>query len=115
MMAVAPWGPQCAGSRLCCWCGNATVVEAVNKELVRDPSLMRLLRTLALLCAILNISAFMHHLTGVHKGAAGVLYHDNLALYFRLNPQTSPVASIIPKELEERIAVKLFAAKVCSH
>lgn len=84
-------------------------MEAENKESARDPSLMRLLRTLAL-----NISAFTHHLTEVHKGAAGVWYHDNLAL-FHLNPQTSPVSSIIPKELKERVAVKLFAAKACPH
>ena len=49
VMAVALWGPQWVGSRVCACCDNAAVVCAINKKSARDPTLSRLLRLLTLL------------------------------------------------------------------
>ena len=103
VMAVALWGPQWAGEKVCCLCDNAAVVAAVNKGSARDPSLMRLIRLLTLLCAILNITISARHLPGVQNASADALSRNKLSVYFRLNPQASPVPAILPTELQELI------------
>ena len=53
VLAVALWGPQWAGTKVCCWCDNSAVVWAINKGSARDPKLMRLLRCLCFfLCSV---------------------------------------------------------------
>ena len=46
VLVLALWGPQRAGTKVCCWCDNSAVVWAINKGSARDPKLMRLLRCL---------------------------------------------------------------------
>ena len=103
VMAVALWGPQWAGGKVCCLCDNAAVVAAVNKGSARDPALMRLIRLLTLLCAILNITVTAQHFPGVQNASADTLSRNKLPVYFRLNPQASPVPAILPNELQELV------------
>ena len=101
VMGVALWGIHWSGSRVCCLCDNAAVVAAVNKGSARNPALVRLLRILAFLCAVLNITVMAQHLPGVQNVAADALSRNNLKLFLALNPQASPVPAVIPSELVE--------------
>ena len=64
---------------------------------------MRLIRLLTLLCAILNITISARHLPGVQNASADALSRNKLSVYFRLNPQASPVPTILPAELQELV------------
>ena len=64
VMAVILWGPYWAGKRVRCLCDNISVVAAVNKGAARDPALSSLLRTLAFVTAVLDISLTARHLPG---------------------------------------------------
>ena len=103
VMAVTLWGPHWVGRRVCCLCDNMAVVAAVNKGSARDPTLMHLLRILAFLTAILDITLTARHLPGVQNTSADALSRNNLSLFFSLNPQASPIPAIIPPELREMV------------
>ena len=64
VVAVALWGPYWSGKRVCCLCDNAAVVASVNKGAAKDPGLSHLLRILALVVAILDITLYAQHLPG---------------------------------------------------
>ena len=103
VMAMALWGPQWAGSVVCCHCDNAAVVATINKGSTRDPALIRRLRIPALLCAVLNVTVTAHHLPGAENTSADALSCNNLRLFSVLNPQASPIPAVIPKELLELV------------
>ena len=88
VIEVALWGSHWSGSRVCSLCDNAAVVAAVNKGSARDPSLVRLLRILAFLCAVLNITVTAQHLPGVQNVVADVLSR-NYSLPSILRPPQS--------------------------
>ena len=90
-MAVALWGPQWAGTRVCSLCDNAAVVCAINKKPARDPTLFRLLCLLALLCAVYDIALTARHLPGVQNTSADALSRNRLHMFLSLNPQASPM------------------------
>ena len=98
-MAVALWGPYWARKRVVCLCDNRAVIAAVNRCSARDPSLSHLLRTLAFLVAVLDISLSAHHIPGSENTSADALSRDNVHLFLSLNPQASPIPAIIPLEL----------------
>ena len=103
VMAVILWGPYWAGKWVRCLCDNISVVAAVNKGAARDPVLSSLLRTLAFVTAVLDISLTARHLPGVQNTSADALSRDKLPLFFSLNPQASPIPAIIPQELWELV------------
>ena len=103
VMAMALWGPQWTGSVVCCRCDNAAVVATINKGSARDPALTRLLRILALLCAVLNVTVTARHLPGAENTSADALSRNHLRLFSVLNLQASPIPAIIPKELLELV------------
>ena len=103
VMAVILWGPYWAGKRVRCLCDNISVVAAVNKGAARDPALSSLLRTLAFVTAVLDISLTARHLPGIQNTSADALSRDKLPLFFSLNPQASPIPAIIPQELRELV------------
>ena len=103
VMAVALWGPQWAGEKVCCLCDNAAVVAVINKGSARDPALMCLIRLLTLLCAILNITVTAQHLPGAQNASVDALLRNKRFVFFHLNPQASPVPAIIPNELRELV------------
>ena len=99
--ASGSWG--WAGQRICCLCDNMAVVAAINKGAARDPVLAHLLRLLAFSTAVLDIHVAACHLPGVHNTSADALSRDRLQHFFYLNPQASPVPTIIPTELRELV------------
>ena len=103
VLAVALWGPQWAGTKVCCWCDNSAVVWAINKGSARDPKLMRLLRTLCFFCAVYKVILTVCHLPGVHNSSADALSRNNTKLFLALNPQASPLPTLIPSELQELV------------
>ena len=103
VMAVALWGPYWAGKRVVGLCDNSAVVAAVNKGSARDPSLSHLLRTLAFLVAVLDISLSACHIPGSENISADALSRDIACLFLSLNPQASPISTIIPPELLELV------------
>lgn len=103
VVAVVLWGPHWAGQRICCLCDNMAVVAAINKGAARDPVLAHLLRLLAFSTAVLDIHVAACHLPGVHNTSADALSRDRLQHFFYLNPQASPVPTIIPTELRELV------------
>lgn len=86
-----------------CLCDNMSVVAAVNKGSAWDPALMRLLRVLAFLTAILDITISAQHLPGAQNTSADALSRNNLKPFLSLNPQASPMPTIIPRELQELV------------
>ena len=103
VVAVVLWGPHWANKHICCLCDNTAVVAAVNKGAARDPTLSHLLRLLAFVTAVLNVTLTARHLPGAQNTSADALSRNNLQLFFSLNPQASPVPSIIPPQLQELI------------
>ena len=99
VVAVVLWGPHWAGQRVCCLCDNAAVVAAVNKGAARDPSLSHLLRLLAFATVTLDVQVTACHFPGVYNTSADALSRGRLQLFFSLNPQASPVPTIIPLKL----------------
>ena len=98
-MAAILWGPYWAGKRVRCLCDNMAVAATVNKKTAKDPLLARLLRILALVSALLDISISAQHLPGINNASADALSRGNVSLFFSLNPQASPIPVIIPQEL----------------
>ena len=96
ILAVAMWGPQGVGSKVCAQCDNMAVVYAINKKSGRDPTLANLLRLLALLCAVYDITLGARHLPGIKNTLADALSRNNLSLFLSLNPQASHMPTIIP-------------------
>ena len=90
-----------AGTKVCCWCDNSAVVWAVNKGSARDPKLMSLLRSLCFFCAVYKVILTARQLPGVRNSSADALSRNNTKLFFALNPQTSPLPTLIPSELQE--------------
>ena len=103
VVAVVLWGPHWAGQRICCLCDNMAVVAAINKGAARDPMLAHLLRLLAFSTAVLDIHVAACHLPGVHNTSADALSRGRLQHFFYLNPQASPVPTIILTELRELV------------
>ena len=99
ILAVALWGPQWTGSKVCAQCDNMAVVYAVNKKSARDPTLSRLLRLLRLLCAIYDVTLVARHLPGVRNTSTDALSRNNLSMFLSLNPQASPMPTVIPSTL----------------
>ena len=99
ILAVAMWGPQGVGSKVCAQCDNMAVVYAINKKSGRDPTLANLLRLLALLCAVYDITLGARHLPGIKNTLADALSRNNLSLFLSLNPQASHMPTIIPSPL----------------
>ena len=103
VMVVVLWGLYWAGKNVRCLCDNTAVVAAVNKRSARDPTLAGLLRTLAFVAALLDISVSAQHLPGVQNTSADAISRDNLPLFRSLNPQAAPIPAIIPLELRELV------------
>jgi hypothetical protein len=77
------------------------VVYSVNKKSARNPILSRLLRLLCLFCAIYDITLVARHLPGASNAAADALSRDNLPLFMSLNPQASPMPTVISAALQD--------------
>ena len=73
VMAVVLWGPYWAGDRVYCLCDNMAVAAVVKKGATRDPALSNLLRMLAFVAAVLDISLTARHLPGVQSTSADTL------------------------------------------
>ena len=82
-------------------CDNMAVVYAVNKKSARNPILSRLLCLLCLFCAIYDITLVVRHLPGASNAAADALSRDNLPLFVSLNPQASPMPTVISAALQD--------------
>ena len=103
VIAAVLWGPYWAGKSVRCLCDNMAVVASINRRSARDPTLAGLLRTLAYVSATLDISFSAQHLPGLQNVSADAISRDNLPLFFSLNPQASPMPTIIPPELRELV------------
>ena len=103
VLAVALWGPQWAGTNVCCWCDNSAVVWAINKGSARDPKLMSLLCSLCFFCAVYKVILTARHLPGIRNSSADALSRNNTKLFFALNPQASPLPTLIPSKLQELV------------
>lgn len=79
------WGPYWVGNRICCLCDNAAVIAAVNKGAARDPTLSHLLRLLAFVSAVLDITVTACHLPGEKNASADALSRNKLQMFFSLN------------------------------
>ena len=99
--AVAIWGLDWAGQRVCCMCDNMAVVFTINKGSARDPHLMRLLRTLFSFCAHYECSISARHIAGVRNTSADALSRNLLPLFSSLNPQASVQPTAIGADLRE--------------
>ena len=103
VVAVALWGPQWAGQKICSRCDNIAVVCAINKRSARDPVLSRLLRILCMVCAVYDITLVARHLPGLQNASADALSRNKLSVFLSLNPQASPMPSVIPSPLRELV------------
>ena len=73
VVAVALWGPQWAGQKICSRCDSIAVVCAINKRSARDPVFSRLLCILCMLCAVYDITLVACHLPGLQNASADAL------------------------------------------
>ena len=103
VIAMAVWGPNWGGQRVCCYCDNIAVVYAINKGTARDPQMMRLIHTLFFFCATYRVTISARHIPGVRNTAADALSRANLPLFFTLNPQAAPLPSVIPDVLQQLV------------
>ena len=112
VVASILWGPFWVGKRVCCLCDNMAVVAAVNKRAAKDPSLSTLLQILAFVSAILDMHVSARHLPGIKNNSADALPCNKLSSFFSLNPQASPMPSIIPPELRELVSTGQYIGHV---
>ena len=92
-------GARWKGERILCHSDNTAVVYTISKGSARDPHLMQILRTLYFFCTAFDLAVTAQHIPGVLNSSVGALLRNNLALFFSLHPQASPLSTPVSQDL----------------
>ena len=103
VVAVAIWGSNWAGERVCCFSDNMAVVYAINKGAAKDPQLSRLLRLLFFFTAAHEVTIVARHVPGEDNTLADALSRNKLPLFHSLYPQAHRQQAAVPHPLQELV------------
>lgn len=101
VLAVSVWGQQWQHQHLTVHCDNMAVVQVVNAQNCRDPSLLHLMRCLHFYTAILDISIRLEHIEGVKNVTADAISRNNLQVLFQQNSACKPQPTTIPASVQQ--------------
>jgi hypothetical protein len=99
LLALLRWRRQLHNCRIAVYCDNAAACAIINKGSSREPRLLRLLQTVALLCLKQNIVVTAHHVPGrfqLFADAASRLHCRQELLNFLLRAYAT--CSVCPHE-----------------
>ena len=99
VMAVATWGNKWAGLTIQANCDNMAVVQVLRSHQSKDPTVMHLLRCLALLECSFQFSLTSKHIPGKHNLLADALSRNNLSYFLSNCPQANPSPTVLPPHL----------------
>lgn len=97
VVAAILWGPCWAGLHVRCFSDNTAVVFAINRRAVRDPLLMRLLRSLFFVEAHFNLRISASHIAGARNTAADLISRNRITEFSVLFPQADRSPTPIPQ------------------
>ena len=103
VVAVAIWGSNWAGERVCRFSDNMAVVYAINKGSAKDPQLSRLLRLLFFFTAAHGVTIVARHVPGEDNTLADAISRNKLPLFHSLYPQAHPQQAAVPHTLQQLV------------
>ena len=104
MLSCAVWGPDLSKKSVYFQCDNSSVVAALTKGSVKEPTVMHLLRSLWFFIAYHNIHITATHIPGVANLTADCLSRCNMQSFFTLNPQACKDPTPLQPSLLQLIA-----------
>ena len=98
LLSCVVWGLTRSKKYVQLYCDNLSLVDSLNKGSSKDPSVMKLLRTLWLFIAYFDISIKATHIPGTQNNSADHLSRNSMEKFRQLRPNmplriTSPNTS----------------------
>lgn len=106
VLAVAVWGPQWRHKRVQVLCDNMAVVQVMNAQNCKDPTLLHLLRCLHFFTAVLDITIWAKHIPGVKNTIADAVSRNHLQVFHQMVEGADPLPTTIPQETWELVVTK---------
>ena len=103
VLSCAVWGLTFSRKQVLFCCDNLSLVNALNKGSSKDPSVMKLLRTLWLFTAYFDISITTLRVSGAHNRAADHLSRNNVT---QCKPNSSALPHPLPPPLLQLVSLK---------
>ena len=105
VLSIAIWGSKLVKKCVLFQCDNMSVVQALKKGSAKDYLVMQLLRSLWFFVAYYDVELACIHITGAANTTADHLSRNNMSSFFSLNPQASPLPTVLPPQLLQLVAV----------
>ena len=106
LLSCVVWGSTLSKKCVRFYCDNLSLIDSLNKESSKDPSVMKLLRTLWLFVAFFDISTQATHIPGVQNNSADHLSRNNMTQFRQSRPNMSFLPDPIPAPLLEMVSLK---------
>ena len=97
--AIATWGHQLRNKQIVVHCDNLAIVTVWKSGSCKNPSIMKVIRALFLLCASLNINLLTRHIEGHKNLSADALSRLQVDKFFTINPDAVEDPSAAPVEI----------------
>ena len=102
VLAFHIWGHLMADKCVIFFCGNAAIVDIINKHTSKHQSIMVLIRDLVLSCLRHNVLLYAKHIPGFYNTRADYISHSQVAKCKELSPDvdknlTTTPANLLPK------------------
>lgn len=79
VLAILTWPDKLKNAAILFFCDNQSVVNIINNQTSRDPTIMKLVRLFVLSCLKFNINFKAKHIPGVHNVTADCLSRFQVA------------------------------------
>ena len=96
VLAIAIWGDYWVHKRVLVRCDNMAVVHVINCLRCKDPTMLHLMHCLHFFTAHYDIRLRAVHLEGILNIAADSVSRNNLQIFRKTVPQSSPLPTSIP-------------------
>ena len=106
VLAVAVWGPHWQSKHLLVRCDNMAVVQVINAQNCRDPSLLHLMRGLHFFSALYDIQLKAQHIAGIQNTIADAISRNFLQILHRENPSINKTPETIPSSIWELLVTQ---------
>ena len=99
VVAVVLWGHRMQGKRILLRSDNMAVVDIINKQTSKCPSIMKLVQFFVLQCLKLNVSFRAKHVMGSENNIADALSRFQIQRFQKLAPAAAKVGDQVPEFL----------------
>ena len=106
LLSCVVWGSTLSKKCVRFYYDNFSLVDSLNKGSSKDPSVMKLLRTLWFFVAFFDISTQATHIPGVQNNSADHLSRNNMTQFRQSRPNMSLLPDPIPAPLLEMVSLK---------